>query len=209
MMVWIERAGVKNAGLLEALRRVPRHAFFSENLRDHAYLDSPIMLESGSRTPSPVLAAQMIELLELKGGEEVLNAGTLTGYEAAVLSLVVGHVYSVELLQELVSLASTRFARHGYSNVTVRCADPMAGWEAHAPFDAILVVECVPEIPHALLNQLKEGGRMVVCLGEKFLLDSIRIVTKEDGKVHIEGIQAERFPQPDNPAGDRRQGQGR
>ena len=196
MMVRIERAGVKDVRVIEAVRRVARHAFFPEKFRSRAYLDSPMVLECGSQAPSPVLAAQMMELLELKGDESVLCVSTVTGYEAAVLSLITRHVYSVELLQELASLAVARLAEQGFLNVTVKCADPMAGWEAHAPFDAILVTDCISDVPQALLNQLKEGGRMVMCLGKVHSLSTVRIVTKDNGKVQIKELQSDRFRQP-------------
>jgi protein-L-isoaspartate(D-aspartate) O-methyltransferase len=205
MMVQVQRAGVEDSRVLQAMRRVARDKFLPESLRSQAYADSTVKLECGSRLLSPVLVAQMMELLELEAGEKVLNLSTASGYEAALLSLLVKHVYSVELLQELVTLASQRLAEQGYLEVSVKCADPMSGWEAHAPFDAILVTDCVSSVPQVLVNQLKEGGRMVLCLGEEPTLSSLRMVSKENGKVQVREIEPGHFRQSAKPAVDKGQ----
>ncbi len=199
MMVLIERAGVRDSRVLEAMRTVPRHRFVPVKFHSQAYIDAAIPLNGGSRIPSPVLTARMMELLELKGNEKVLNVSTVTGYEAAVLSRIAGRVYSVEMLQELASLAGRKVSGQGCSNVMIKCGDPMAGWEEHAPFDAILVTDCVPSIPNALVNQLKEGGRMVICLGEKLSRSSVRVIVKEDGRIQIEQIPTVPIQQPEEP----------
>jgi protein-L-isoaspartate(D-aspartate) O-methyltransferase len=204
MMLLVERAGVKDARLLDAIRIVSRHEFLPGHLRGAAYLDSPVRLDCGSLVLSPVLVARMIELLELDGTETVLHVGTATGYEDALLALTAGHVYSVGILQELVSLAASRLAEHGCSNVSVLCGDPMSGWEAHAPFDAILVTDCVSEVPQALVSQLKEGGRMVLCLGMEQSRGSLRLVEKKDGQIRVTEV----LPKPSEPVRQPAQGHG-
>lgn len=208
MMLHVERVGVKDARLLNAMRTVPRHEFLPDQLRSVAYLDSPIVLDCGSKIPSPVLVARMIDLLELTGREKVLHVSATTGYEDALLAQTAGQVYSVEILQELATQASNRLAEHGCSNVSIRCGDPMAGWEAHAPFDAVLVTDCVSEVPQALVNQLREGGRMVICPGTEQPQSSLRVVVKKDGQVHIKEVPSEPSEPVTQPAQERKPEQG-
>jgi protein-L-isoaspartate(D-aspartate) O-methyltransferase len=188
MMLRIEEAGVKDPLVLQAVRAVPRHKFVPKELRDVAYLPRAV-------PPDPVVFAKMAELLGLKGGEKVLQVGTGSGYQAAVLSRIAGQVYSVEIMPYLASGAAQRLERLGYSNVTVRCADPAAGWEEHAPFDAIMVTHPVTKIPQALVSQLKEDGRMAVAIGGMRTAENgLWTVSKKDG-----GVSLHKVPEPPAP----------
>jgi protein-L-isoaspartate(D-aspartate) O-methyltransferase len=161
----IRRRGIRDERVLEAMSRVPRHEFVPEELQRRAYGDEPLPIGEGQTISQPYMVAAMTGSLGLQGGERVLEVGTGCGYQAAVLSELAKEIYSVELRPELARAAGERLGRMGYANVQVHSGDGSLGWPEFAPFDAILVAAGAPAIPAPLLEQLKDGGRMVVPVG--------------------------------------------
>lgn len=152
--------------VLAAMNRVPRHLFVSDALRAQAYKDNALPIAGGQTISQPFIVARMTELLELKGRERVLEVGSGSGYQTAVLALVARKVFAVERLATLASEAKTRLMSMGYRNISYKTADGTEGWEVYAPFDAMLVAAGGPEIPEPLVQQLEIGGRMVIPVGQ-------------------------------------------
>jgi protein-L-isoaspartate(D-aspartate) O-methyltransferase len=163
----IRRRGIVDETVLQAMRRVPRHEFVPYELQDGAYKDGPLPIGEGQTISQPYIVAYMTATLELIGNEKVLEIGTGCGYQAAVLSCVAREVHSVEFHSALGRAARERLNRLGYSNVVVHIGDGSVGLIEHAPYDAILVAAAAPEVPKPLLNQLAEGGRMIVPVGRE------------------------------------------
>lgn len=161
----IEARGVRDPRVLEAVRAVHRHRFVPPAMQDRAYDDTPLPIAAGQTISQPYIVAVMTEAARLEPDDVVLEVGTGSGYQAAVLSPLVRHVYSVEVVPELARSSAALLTELGYANVTVREGDGYAGWPEHAPFDAIVVTAAPPTIPAALRDQLKVGGRMVVPVG--------------------------------------------
>jgi protein-L-isoaspartate(D-aspartate) O-methyltransferase len=162
----VEARGVTDSLALEALRRVPRHSFVPEELADEAYADRPLPIGHGQTISQPYVVAFMTEALGLRGGDSVLEVGTGSGYQAAVLSLLVAKVRTLEIAEPLARQAADRLRRLGLENVEVRAGDGYRGWPEAAPFDGILVTAAAPRIPEPLKAQLKDGGRLVVPVGD-------------------------------------------
>jgi protein-L-isoaspartate(D-aspartate) O-methyltransferase len=158
--------GVRDPRVLDAVRRVERHRFVPEPLREHAYEDRPLAIGHGQTISQPYIVALMTEEARVKPGARVLEIGTGSGYQAAVLSLLAGQVYSIEIVEPLATQAAALLPALGYGNVTVRAGDGYRGWPEQAPFDAILVTAAPPQIPQPLLDQLAVGGRLVAPVGE-------------------------------------------
>lgn len=166
MVTWqIEKRGVTNPAVLRAMRTVPRHLFVSPEMQEHAYADYPLPIASGQTISQPYIVALMTALLNLNGTEKVLEVGTGSGYQAAVLSLLAYEVHSVEFIPRLATEAEATLRSLGYANVTVHLGDGSLGWEAQAPYDAIMVTASAPKAPPPLLAQLKPQGRMVLPVG--------------------------------------------
>jgi len=162
----IEARGVRDPRVLDAMRRVERHRFVPEALLGEAYADWPLVIGHGQTISQPYIVAVMAEAARLGPGARVLEIGTGSGYQAAVLSLLADEVDTIELVEPLAQQAADRLEALGYGNVHVRAADGYRGWPERAPFDAILLAAAPPEIPPPLLDQLKEGGRLVAPVGE-------------------------------------------
>jgi protein-L-isoaspartate(D-aspartate) O-methyltransferase len=189
----IEGRGVSDKAVLEAMRAVPRHLFVPNEWIQQAYADHPLPIGYGQTISQPFIVAWMTELLELESGERVLEIGTGSGYQAAVLGELKVEVYTIEIIEALTTQASDRLAEMGYDNVVVRHADGYFGWEEHAPFDAIIVT-CAPDhIPPPLVGQLKEGGHMVVPVGPPGGYQSLFLITKENGEVKSQSLGGVRF----------------
>jgi protein-L-isoaspartate(D-aspartate) O-methyltransferase len=170
--------------VLEAIRKVPRHEFVSENLRPFAYENRPLPIGLGQTVSQPYIVAVMTDLLDLEKGHTVLEVGTGSGYQAAVLAECVKQVYTIEILEQLGKEAQARLKRLGYMNVEVRIGDGYAGWKEKAPFDRIMVTAAGNDIPPPLVEQLKPGGRMVIPVGESYAAQQLMLVEKqEDGKI--------------------------
>ena len=161
----IEARGIRDARTLAALLRVPRHRFVPESLVLDAYADYPLPIGDGQTISQPYIVAFMTQALGLRGGETVLEVGTGSGYQAAVLAEIAGRVFTVEIVEPLASAAGERLRQLGYRNVTVRCGDGYQGWPEAGPFQGILVTAAAPRVPEPLKAQLAEGGRLVLPLG--------------------------------------------
>jgi len=158
---------IRDPRVLEAMRSVPRHRFVPEDLSDQAYSDGPVRLEHGQTISQPYIVALMSQLLELHGGETVLEIGTGSGYQAAVLSRLAGRVYSLERVAELARGAAQRLEELGCENVRVYERDGSSGLPEHAPYPAIIVAAAAPRVPAPLMEQLEIGGRLVVPVGSQ------------------------------------------
>lgn len=189
----IRRRGGCSERVLEALHRVPRHEFVPPENRSGAYTDQPLPIGDGQTISQPFMVAAMTEALHLTGAEKVLEVGTGSGYQAAVLSLLVRELYSVELHTELAAAARARLARLGYANVSVYCGDGSRGLPEHAPFDAVIVTAAAPHVPATLIEQLREGGRLVIPVGREREQELIRARKLAGGGTEQERLLACRF----------------
>ena len=180
--------GIKDPRVLEVMSLVPRHLFVPERYRSQAYQDRPLPIGEGQTISQPYVVALMTELLKLKGNERVLEVGTGSGYQAAVLSQLAREVYTIEIIPSLAAKAEERLLRLGYGNVQVKTGDGFFGWEEKGPFDAIVVTASAEKIPDPLWNQLQEGGRLVMPLGETHKTQRLVRATKIKGKRHVETI---------------------
>jgi protein-L-isoaspartate(D-aspartate) O-methyltransferase len=176
----VKQRGVTKPEVLAAMDQVQRHLFVPDSLRDKAYSDQVLVLGPGRTVYTPYVVALMTSLLDLKRGDKVLEIGTGTGYHAAVLSRIAREVYSIEIVEPVANQASRRLSVLGYHNIEVRWGDGYQGWPGKAPFDAILLSAAPPEIPKALLKQLRVGGKMVVPVGG-FFQDLLVITKTADG----------------------------
>ena len=184
--------GIQHPGVLDALGRVPRHAFVPEGIRSLAYEDMPLPIGYGQTLSQPFVVAFMTQALEPAPTDRVLEIGTGSGYHAAVLSTLVRQVYTIELLEPLARRAEGDLQRLGFRNVQVRCGDGYRGWPEEAPFDAILVT-CAPEqVPRALTDQLREGGRMVIPVGPREAQELV-LLRKVGGELQRKAILPVRF----------------
>jgi len=184
--------GVRNPRVLEAMRNVPRHLFVDPSQRDQAYEDHPLPIAGNQTISQPYIVALMTELLELAPGEKVLEIGTGSGYQSAVLSKLARQVFTIEIVPELARSASEKLAELGYKNVTVKEGDGYRGWPEHAPFDAIIVTAAPERIPQPLLDQLAPAGRMVIPVGGFF--QELKVFHKEkDGRITEKDILPVRF----------------
>ena len=177
----IRARGVDQAGVLSAMEEVPRHLFMPESVRDRAYFDGPQRIGSGQTISQPYVVALMTQLLDLDGDEKVLEIGTGSGYQAAILARLAKEVYTIEIRESLAAEAEARLKRLGYDNVQVRAGDGYQGWPEEAPFDCIVVTAAPPEVPEELYNQLKVGGKMVVPVGMYFQ-DLLEITKTKKGR---------------------------
>jgi protein-L-isoaspartate(D-aspartate) O-methyltransferase len=172
----IRARGVTNQAVLDAMRKVPRHLFVPPNLRDAAYDDGPLPIGQGQTISQPYIVAYMTEALGIRPGEHVLEIGTGSGYQAAVLAEIAREVYTIEIVPELADRARETLAGLGYKNVYVRTGNGYAGWPEKAPFPRIMVTAAPDEVPPALVEQLAPGGAMVLPVGTSF--QEMTIVTK-------------------------------
>ncbi len=179
--------------VLEVMGEVPRHLFVSPLLRRQAYKDSPLPIDEGQTISQPYIVALMTQHLELKGGEKVLEIGTGSGYQAAVLAHLTDKVYSIEIRENLAKKAAETLSTLDYSQVQVKWSDGYFGWEEHAPFDAIIVTCAANHVPPPLLKQLKEGGRLIIPLGSTLYFQTLTLITKKNGKPKVRQISGVTF----------------
>jgi protein-L-isoaspartate(D-aspartate) O-methyltransferase len=170
--------GVKDSRVLDSMRTTPRDRFVPVGLVPYAYDDRPLPIGYGQTISQPYIVAKMTELLEPKGEDRVLEIGSGSGYQAAVLSPLVAQVYTIEIIEPLGTAARQRLAALGYKNVEVRVGDGYFGWPERAPFDGIVVTAAADHIPPPLIEQLKPGGRMVIPVGNPFQTQMLMLVTK-------------------------------
>jgi protein-L-isoaspartate(D-aspartate) O-methyltransferase len=183
----IEARGVRDPRVLKAMGKVPRHLFVPYGQRPHAYEDRPLPIGHDQTISQPYIVAFMTEAVRLKPGDKVLEIGTGSGYQAAVLSEITPKVYTIEILPPLAEQARSRLRRLGYPTVKVRTGDGYLGWPEVAPFDAIIVTAAPEHIPHKLVEQLAEGGRMVLPVGGQ-RLQRLTLVEKREGKLRITSL---------------------
>ena len=182
--------GIKDERVLQAMSTIPRHHFVDERLRSLAYTDAPQPIGAGQTISQPYVVALMTELLQLTGNEKVLEIGTGSGYQAAVLSYLTREVYTIEIIPALAERAKQTLNRLGYQNIWVRTGDGFFGWEEKGPFDAILVTAAADKIPPRLWAQLREGGRLVIPMGKPRATQTLVRVTKLNGEPRVENFTA-------------------
>jgi protein-L-isoaspartate(D-aspartate) O-methyltransferase len=171
----IEARGIKDPTVLAAFRKVPRHLFVSEALRDQSYGDYPLPIGEQQTISQPYIVAEMTQALELEKDDRVLEIGTGSGYQAAILAQLVYRVYTIERIRSLHIQVRSLFDKLQYHNIVTRYADGTKGWQKESPFDAIIVTAGAPEIPDALVNQLRTGGRLVVPVGNQHTQELLKI----------------------------------
>ncbi len=189
----IRARGISDRAVLEAMEKVPRHEFVPRGLRSSAYSDRPLPIGYGQTISQPYIVALMTQSLSLNRSHKVLEIGTGSGYQAAVLTEIAKDVYTVEIIEELASSAEKRLRSLGYSNVRVRHGDGYYGWEEYAPFDAIIVTAAANHIPPPLIKQLKNNGRLVIPLGSTSGFQTLTLVTKKNNTTKTRFITGVRF----------------
>ena len=185
--------GITDPAVIRAMQRVPRHLFVPERCRQSAHADHPLPIGEGQTISQPYIVAFMTTALRLRPGDRVLEIGTGSGYQAAILAEIVREVYSVEIVEALGKRAEQTLKGLGYTNIHIRIGDGYEGWPEKAPFDAMMVT-CAPEqIPTPLIQQLAEGGRMVIPVGRAGAIQKLMVCTKTGGRLHIEEVMRVRF----------------
>jgi protein-L-isoaspartate(D-aspartate) O-methyltransferase len=180
--------------VMAVIGRIPRHEFVPANQRSNAYRNRPLPIGHGQTISQPYIVALMTDLVEPQPDHRVLEIGTGSGYQAAVLAELTGHVYSMEIIEPLGEQASGRLVQLGYDNVSVRIGDGYYGWEEHAPFDTIVVTAAASHVPPPLIEQLKPGGRMVIPVGSRFLTQQLVLIEKQpDGQLITTQLLPVRF----------------
>ena len=187
------RRGIEDSLVLEAMLQVPRHKLVPEHLKNAAYLDRPLPIGYGQTISQPYIVAYMTEMVRPQSHHRALEIGTGSGYQAAVLAQIVEEVYTIEIVRELGKRARSDLQELGYDNIQVKLADGYWGWEEHAPFDSIVVTAAAEYIPPPLIEQLAEGGRMIIPVGHPYQTQYLTLVEKEEGEVTTERLMPVRF----------------
>jgi protein-L-isoaspartate(D-aspartate) O-methyltransferase len=177
--------GIRDRRVLEAMKKIPRHLFVDESLKGRAYGDHPLPIGEGQTISQPYVVAWMTEALKLKSSDRVLEIGTGSGYQAAVLAEIVKEVYTIEIKKRLKITASNLLQELGYKNIKTKNADGYFGWEEHAPFDAVIITASANHIPPSLIKQLKEGGRLIIPLGSTLYYQTLTLAAKKDGELEV------------------------
>ena len=175
--------GIKDKRVIEAMEKIPRHQFIDKTYYHQAYNDYPLPIGQSQTISQPYMVAAMTEILELKGAENVLEVGTGSGYQTAVLALLSSKVYSIERISALTKKARSTLEYLGFRNINLMVGDGSLGWHDYAPYDGILVTAGSPEIPNALLEQLAENGRLVIPVGDEFS-QVLNLVKKHKGRIY-------------------------
>jgi protein-L-isoaspartate(D-aspartate) O-methyltransferase len=187
--IHIIREGIEDPLVIESMLTVPREEFVPDNLKKKAYLNQALPVGYGQTISQPYIVALMTELLGIDEDDTVLEIGTGSGYQAAVLAQIVKEVYTIEIIKPLGTKAEKRLKRLGYSNISSKIGDGYFGWEAYAPFDAIIVTAAADHIPPPLIKQLKKGGKMCIPVGQPYFTQVLKLLEKdEQGKIHIYDI---------------------
>lgn len=181
----IKKQGISDPKVIEAMQNVPRHLFVPQNYQDYAYRNRPLPIGHDQTISQPFIVGYMTEMLDLKAGEKVLEIGTGSGYQAAVLSELTPYVFTIEIVEPLGKQAKTRFEKLGYRTIKTKIGDGYKGWPEHSPFDAIILTAAPDEIPQPLIKQLKPGGILVSPVGSTNETQFLTKITKSaDGSVH-------------------------
>jgi len=189
----IKGRGITDKKVLEAIADIPRHLFVDKNLRKKAYEDHPLPIGEGQTISQPYVVALMTEALHLSSTDRVLEIGTGSGYQAAVLAEIVNYVYTIEIRKSLAEKASKRLKELGYKNIEVKYADGYFGWKEHGPFDAIIITAAVNHIPPPLIKQLRDGGRLIVPLGPTVYFQALTLVKKLRNDLKVKQMGSVRF----------------
>ena len=190
----LQSRGIRDDAVLEVMRSVERHNFVPENYRDRAYSDGPLPIGHGQTISQPYIVAFMTEQLQVSSQHKVLEIGTGSGYQAAILGELAKHVFTIEIIPELAEGAKNILNHLSYKNITVRAGDGYKGWPEEAPFERIMVTAAPAEVPQALVDQLAPGGRMILPVGAQFLVQYLWVIEKDDqGTVTKEKILPVRF----------------
>lgn len=190
----IQKRGVQNPRVLEAMRDVNRHLFIPPEMQPQAYEDRPLPIHFDQTISQPYIVALMTELLDPQPNDIILEVGTGSGYQAAVLAKIVRHVYSIEIIEGLAKEAGERLKRLKYNNVIVRAGDGYQGWPEQAPFDGIIVTAAAPHIPPPLIQQLKPGGKMIIPVGATSAVQELLLIEKKkDGTITQKSVLPVRF----------------
>lgn len=183
--------GIKDDRVISAMKKVPRHHFIPEKNRAYAYKDEPVSIGYEQTISQPYIVALMTECLRIKGNEKVLEIGTGSGYQAAILAELAKEIYTIEIIEPLGRLAKTRLDEMGYKNIKVKIGDGYRGWKEYAPFDCIIVTAAPSEIPQTLIEQLKVGGKMVIPVGKWF--QDLVLIEKLDKGIKKSTVAPVRF----------------
>ena len=189
----IERRGVRHIETIKAMKTVPRHLFVPEQMQAYAYEDRPLAIGNNQTISQPYIVAFMTASINPDSTFSVLEIGTGSGYQAAILSDIVKEVFTIEIIPELSIQAQTRFDELGYDNIYTKIGDGYGGWPDQAPFDAIVVTAAPPEVPQPLINQLKEGVSLIIPVGPKYQVQSLQLITKKNGKIKTQNLFPVRF----------------
>ncbi len=189
----IEARGVKDTKVLAAMKSVPRHEFVPDRYLSQAYADHPIPIGYGQTISQPYIVALMTEALQLEEGDRVLEIGTGSGYQAAVLAELETQVFTIEIIPELAAEAEERLKELGYSNIEVLNADGYFGWEEHAPFDAVIVTAAPDHLPLPLIQQMAEGGRLVIPIGPIGAVQTLWLFEYLEGELMVTNLGAVSF----------------
>lgn len=189
----IKSRGIKDENTLKAFLNVERHKFVPDRLINSSYSDRPLPIGYGQTISQPYIVAYMTEIIQPKPSDKVLEIGTGSGYQAAILAEIIEHVYTIEIVPQLAVSAEYLLKELGYKNISVKQGDGYFGWEEHAPFDAIVVTAAAEHIPPPLIEQLKDGGKMIIPVGSPFLTQHLMLVEKENGKIKTKSMMPVRF----------------
>ena len=190
----LQSRGIRDDAVLDVMRSVERHNFVPENYRDRAYSDGPLPIGHGQTISQPYIVAFMTEQLQVSSQHKILEIGTGSGYQAAILGELAKHVFTIEIIPELAEGAKNILNHLSYKNITVRAGDGYKGWPEEAPFERIMVTAAPTEIPQTLIDQLAPGGRMILPVGAQFLVQYLWVIEKDDqGTVTKEKILPVRF----------------
>jgi protein-L-isoaspartate(D-aspartate) O-methyltransferase len=203
MVKWqIKDRGISDPKVIDAMRTVKRHKFVPKQFRNRAYNDGPLSIGQGQTISQPYIVALMTQKLELDENDKVLEIGTGSGYQAAVLAEITPHVYSIEIVEALAIRARETLREQGYSNVHLKIGDGFKGWEEHAPFDGIIVTCSPSDVPEPLKQQLAEGGRMIIPVGGPYIQQLV-LLKKKNGEIKKNRISGVRFVPMVDDEGDR------
>ena len=189
----IKGRGIKDKRVLDVMAKVPRHLFVDEPQRDKAYADHPLPIGEGQTISQPYVVALMTEALKLNPADRVLEIGTGSAYQAAILAEIAKEVFTIEIRKPLADMAATRLKNLGYTNVKVKFGDGYFGWEEFAPFDAIMITAAANHIPPPLIKQIKEGGRLIIPLGSTLFHQTLTLAIKEKGDLSLKQMGAVAF----------------
>ena len=185
--------GITDSETLNAMKKVPRHLFVPDEIIDQAYDDNPLPIGNGQTISQPYIVAYMTEVCKPTKKKKVLEIGTGSGYQAAVLAEIVDTVYTIEIIPELAEISSKTLSNLGYKNIISKVGDGYNGWPEHAPFDIIVVTAAANEIPKPLINQLAENGRLVIPVGQPWLVQELILLVKKNGKIKETRLASVRF----------------